>query len=170
MVQGAKAGKISKPYGLQGEVQIILNPLIAEYIKEGIPLFIDIDGQRVPFFTEDVELVSPTQAIVKFEFIETVEETRKVCGCGLYFDPANSPDLKHSPEELEEVVGYQAMDVNQGSLGAVKDYLPHAQNPMWILDHRGKELMVPATMDLVRKIDRRKNIITLDLPEGLTDL
>ncbi len=61
---GIKAGKISKPYGLQGEVHIILIPSTAKFIEPGTPLFIDLDGQRVPFFMESVDLVSDEQAIV----------------------------------------------------------------------------------------------------------
>ena len=86
-----KAGTISKPYGLRGEVNILLEPEAGKYIEPDHPLFIDIDGQRVPFFVEEVELVSADQAIVKFEFIESLEEAKKVAGCSLYFDDAEMP-------------------------------------------------------------------------------
>ena len=84
---GAKAGKISKPYGLRGEVHIILEPEAGNYIEPDYPLFIDLDGQRVPFFVEEVELVSADQAIIKFEFVQSLEEARTISGCKLYFDP-----------------------------------------------------------------------------------
>ena len=46
---GVKAGKISKPYGLHGELNMILDPEAGKQIETNNPLFINIDGQRVPF-------------------------------------------------------------------------------------------------------------------------
>ena len=168
--EGIKAGKISKPYGIRGEVQVILIPVTAKYIKKGNPLFIDLDGQRVPFFMEMVDLVSHDQAIIKFEFIDTVDEARKVAGCHIFLDPAHSPEPLKEPEDLQKVVGYLAYDLKLGSLGNVKEYLPHEMNPVWLIDFSGEKIMVPATMELVREIDHLKQEIHLDLPEGITNL
>ncbi|MEN8155751.1 MAG: hypothetical protein ABFS10_02280 [Bacteroidota bacterium] len=176
---GAKAGKISKPYGLQGEVHIILNPSVAKHIEQGNPLFIDLDGQRVPFFIESADLVSDNQAIVGFEFITSVEEARKVCGHDVYLDPAKhfgssgDPDGSEDPENLEnrqKVVGYQAIDEKLGALGPVLEYLPNEMNPVWLIDYSGKELMIPAAEEFIKRINHRKQTLHLNLPEGLTDL
>ena len=67
--EGEKAGRISKPSGLRGEVNIILEPEAGIRIVPDTPLFIDIDGQRVPFFVEEIELVSKDHAIIKFELL-----------------------------------------------------------------------------------------------------
>jgi 16S rRNA processing protein RimM len=167
---GIKAGKISKPYGLQGEVHIILIPVAAKYIEPGNPLFIDLDGQRVPFFIQSAELVSDDQAIVELEFIDSLELAKKVSGCDVYLDPKHAPAIEGEEEEFRRVVGYQAYDLRLGDLGIVSEYLPSEMNPVWLIDYQGKELMVPATHGLIQKIDHRKQTLHLDLPEGITKL
>ncbi len=170
-VQGAlRAGKISKPYGLRGEIHIILSPEGAKHIKTGIPLFIDLDGQRVPFFTESADLVSAGHAIVKLEFINSVEEASRVAGCDLYMDMAHDPETVSVQGELQHMVGYTAYDRQLGELGKIVEYLPSGMNPVWLIDFPGKELMVPATWQYILKIDHRALAVYLDLPGGITDL
>jgi 16S rRNA processing protein RimM len=171
MVQGGiNAGTISKPYGLQGEVHMILNPLIAQTIKEGIPLFIELDGQRVPFFTETVEILSGDQAIIKLEFINNVGEARKVCGCRVFLDPAITQDILADPDDPVRVVGYRAIDKNLGLLGMIRDYIPGTLNPVWIIEYEGREIMVPAAGEFIINIDHESGSLYLNLPGGITEL
>jgi 16S rRNA processing protein RimM len=167
--QGARAGKISKPYGLQGEVHIILNPLAAKHIKDGIPLFIELDGQRVPFFIDHAEIVSADQAILKFEFIGDLEAARKICGSEVFFDEAH-PGFERELSEAEKVVGYLVVDSRKGELGIIEDFLPSEFNPMWTIRYGTEELMIPASHDFILRTNHRKRILYLDLPEGLTEL
>ena len=167
---GEKAGKISKPYGLQGEVHIILIPVVAEKLKPGIPLFIDIDGQRVPFFIETVELVSDQQAIVKVEFINSLEEAREYTGNEVFLDEKDTGKNLEQAGKLDEMVGYLVIDLNLGEIGTLTDIIPSELNPVWVIEHAGKEIMIPATQDFVRLTDHKNSTLHLDLPEGITEL
>jgi 16S rRNA processing protein RimM len=167
---GAKAGIISKPYGLRGEVNILLEPEAGKYIEADHPLFIEIDGQRVPFFVEAVELVSGDQAIVKFEFIESLDEAKKVAGCSLYFDEHLMPIATEDTFDLRSLVGFQAFDTKAGELGRVSDFIPHEMNPVFIIDYSGRELLVPAVRDFIDRIDAQNQNLHLNLPKGLISL
>jgi len=168
--EGAKAGKISKPYGIRGEVNIILKPNAGNNIEPDNPLFIDIDGQRVPFFVEEVELVSTEQAIIKFEFIDTMEAAREVSGCDLYFHILHQSDTSETGEDLADLIGYTASDRELGLLGRISDYVPHPLNPVFVIQSEKKELMVPAVRDLIDYINPEEQCIQFILPEGLTSL
>ena len=168
--EGAKAGKITKPYGLRGEVNIILESQAGNYIEPDNPLFIDIDGQRVPFFVEEVELVSRDQAIIKFEFVDSLEAAREVSGCHLFFDPGHQFTSTEAGDELANLVGYTAFDRESGKLGKITDYLPHPMNPVFIIQSENKELMVPAVQDFIDHINPIEQSIHFKLPEGLTTL
>ena len=167
---GAKAGKISKPYGLRGEVNIILEPEAGTHMEANHPLFIDIDGQRVPFFIEEMDLVSRDQAIVKFEFIDSVEEARAVQGCMIYFDPKYVAISEGQADDLASLVGYRAFDREAGELGTISGFIPQEMNPVLVIDHQGNELMVPATPDFIGHIDSDKREVHFFLPDGLLSL
>lgn len=169
--RGVKAGKISKPYGLRGEVHMILFPSVVQNIETGIPLFIDLDGQRVPYFIESADPVSEDQAIVKLEFIHSIEEAKKVSGCDVYLDPKyHHTEFENGKDELGNVLGYMAYDKTLGILGRVIDFVPSEMNPVWLIAYQERELMVPATQEFILSVDHKKQSIILDLPQGITDL
>ncbi len=165
-----KAGRISKPYGLQGQVIINLDPNAGERIKEDNPLFINMDGQRVPFFVEEFEMISPDQAIIKFEFIEGVEDAKGFNGCEVYFDISVMPEPSRNREDFSALIGYDAFDMEEGHLGKVTGYADHEMNPVMIIESPGKELLVPAPGNFVIRIDHKGHSIHFRLPVGLTSL
>ena len=165
-----KAGKIAKPYGLRGELIIILEPEMESYLKAGNPLFVEMDGQRVPFFLEEAEIASESKAIVKFEWVDSMEEAREICGCPVFPDPAGRRGKDVPEDDGAKVVGYRAEDERLGKLGQVTEFLVHDMNPVWVVDMNGKELMIPAAQPFIRQIDHSGKIITFRLPEGLTEL
>lgn len=167
---GAKAGKISKPYGLQGSVNMILDPESGKGIEPENPLFINLDGQRVPFFIEDFDPVSKDQAIVKFEFINTVEEARKICGCDAYLEPKSSRSPRETATDYHDLVGHIAHDLKLGSLGTIIEFVPGKMNPVFLVDYRGKELIIPAVNEIIDHIDSKAQSVYFELPEGLTEL
>ena len=167
---GAKAGKISKPYGLRGEVNVLLEPEAGNYMEPDRPLFIDLDGQRVPFFMESVDLIGPEQAIVKVEFISSVEEARKLAGCEVYMDAREGGMEEPLAGSGKQLIGYRAFDLKLGEIGVVSDHIPNEMNPVWVIKGAGGEIMIPATEDFIQKIDHKNSALHLDLPEGITEL
>jgi len=167
---GAKAGIITKPYGLRGEVYSILEPEAGQHLEKEHPLFIELDGQRVPFFVEEVELLSDDQAIIKFEYIETPEDARKISGCPVYFDSRRTVDSPESGEDLSGLIGFTATDQASGLHGKITGYLSHPMNPVFLIQVEGKELMIPAVPNFIEHIDLKTQTIRFNLPEGLTSL
>jgi 16S rRNA processing protein RimM len=162
-----RAGKISKPYGLSGSVHLLLEPGASEIIENGNPLFIEIDGQRVPFFVEDYDPVSDDQAIAKFEFIDTVEEARNVSGCDIYLERSRPLPADGPSDEFSSLIGYEAFDLRAGYFGTITAYDRRDMNPLFLVTGKGKEIMVPAVEEMIIEINHRKRIIRFDLPEGL---
>jgi len=168
---GNKAGIITKPYGLQGGVNLILDPGIGKIIKRGIPLFISIDGQRVPFFIEEVEMVTQNHCIVKFEFINDVEEARKVTNCDVFLDPVLQNTYPSDMDtSLKDLIGYTAIDSKLGHIGTISEYIPQDFNPIFLIDHRGEEKMIPAQEPMIDRIDFPSRTVFFRLPDGLIDL
>lgn len=167
---GRKAGFISKPYGLHGKVYLILQKATGITIEKGDPLFITLDGQRVPYFVEEIEMVAEDQAVISFEFIDNLEEARKVSGCEVFFDPSRYPVRNGEGSDPENLVGFRAMDRKGLDIGLITGVLSHELNPVFLVEHGDREIMIPVNEDLISGIDPVLQIIYFDLPEGLIHL
>ena len=167
---GAKAGRISKPYGFTGKLNLQLIPEAAKHIEINHPLFINMDGQRVPFFVMEFDQVSSDSAIVKFEFVDNAEDARALTGCEVFLESLQTLYMQEGSLDLKVVIGYQACDQELGTLGKVTGYIQHDLNPVFLIDYNGHELIVPAVENFIRQIDHKQQTIYFILPDGLTSL
>jgi 16S rRNA processing protein RimM len=119
---------------------------------------------------EECEIVSETQAIVKFEFVNKLEEAREISGCRVYFEGPISVSSMNQSGDFSQLIGFTAFDKQLGELGPVSDFMPGEMNPCFLIDHHGRELIVPAVSELIVQINNKKKTIHFNLPEGLTEL
>ena len=61
-------------------------------------------------------------------------------------------------------------EVHHGHLGEVTDVDTSTVNTLFIIDHNGEELLIPAQEEFITDIDHEHRVITVSLPEGLLNL
>ena len=67
-------------------------------------------------------------------------------------------------------VGFRMEEVHHGHLGEVTDVDTSTVNTLFIIDHNGEELLIPAQEEFITDIDHEHRVITVSLPEGLLNL
>ncbi len=168
--QGSHIGTLIKPHGYKGELQMKGKPNLLDNIQIDNPLFILIDGQRIPFFVEDLfESGQLDRVIIKFEFIDGIEEARKLVNCKVY---SASKITSSSPadEDISTMIDYRVHDQITGQEFVVKDFVKSPENPILILQIDKQEIMLPLNADFIESVDHSKKLITASMPDGLLDL
>lgn len=164
-----KIGVFNKPHGIHGELSFTFTDDIFDRV-EAEYLVCLLDGILVPFFIEEYRFRSDTTALVKLEGIDTAERARMFTNVEIYFP------IKHTEEsETEELswnyfVGFRIEEIHHGQLGTVTEVETSTINTLFVVDHQGEELLIPAQEEFITDIDRKHKVITVDLPEGLLAL
>lgn len=161
-----KIGVFNKPHGIHGELSFTFTDDIFDRV-EAEYLICLLDGIFVPFFLEEYRFRSDSTALVKLEGVDTAERARMFTNVEVYF-PA-----KHAgPGELtwDFFVGFRVEEVNHGDLGEVTEVDTATINTLFVVDHQGEELLIPAQEEFILNIDQKHKVITMDLPEGLLAL
>ena len=73
-------------------------------------------------------------------------------------------------EEDLEFIGYQLIDKTLGPIGEIVDINDLTENVLFIVEHDGEEIMIPAADDLILDIDDENETILMDLPQGLVNM
>lgn len=158
-----RIGRIGKTHGVKGEVSFhfdddVFDRVDAEY------LIVEVEGLLVPFFMEEYRFRSDTTAIVKFCDIDTQERARELTGSDVFF-PRDLTDDDADELSLAFLTGFTLVDNHSGeTLGTIASVDDSTLNTLFCLDNG---LLVPASADLVTDIDRERQTIYIDLPEGL---
>ena len=165
-----RIGTIVKPHGVHGEIILDSNtPQVVENIKESV--FLEIEGLLVPFFIDELKALSSQRSRIKFLWIETEQKARDMVGCAVYSLNEElgleEEDFAQSPKLL---VDFTVHDIHLGEIGVVKEFIENPSNPLLVVEHGKKELLLPIHPHFVVKIQPKLKSITLNLPEGLVDL
>lgn len=168
-------GTIVKVHGLKGEMNVSVSNPVFDEVKKCDFLVCQKDGIFVPFFIESYRWKGNASILLKFDDVDSVEAANNFCGETLYFDRKcfTAKEAKEYDAQIEEeqgLIGYHVQDVTLGDLGEITDINDLTANVLFIIDHDGEELMVPAAEDLIVEIDDDNKIITMDLPAGLVNL
>lgn len=163
-------GKITKPHGLKGEVQIWLDVDVPEEYEDLEAVFLDIKGQLVPYIIEEIQ-IRGKKSIVKFEDFKKIEETESIINADAYLPLKKLPKLKPHQFYYHDVIGYIMFDTNTNQeLGLLKAIYESIGQDLFAIDYKEKEVLIPIVDDFIETIDHESKKIIMKLPDGLLDL
>lgn len=162
-------GRTLKPHGLKGDVGVKLDVDDARSYESLDMVWVQRQGTLVPYSLTMVS-VRPKMTVFHFEGIDDVEGATAMSGHELLLPSSALPALDGLRFYYHEVVGFDLVDLERGSLGQIETVLELPSNPLFKSVKDGVEGLFPMTDAVLRKVDRTARTITLELPEGLYDL
>lgn len=162
-------GQIVSTHGVRGEVR--LNPWCdsPEFVKKFKTLYRDDKGEK------SFKVIScrphGNVAVLKLEGVDTIEEARGLRNTVLFMkrSDVNLPEGKWFVSEL---IGCSVLDADDESIlyGEITDVDTGVANDIWyIKTPDGREVLIPAIKDVVKKCDVRENKAYIKPLRGLFD-
>lgn len=133
-------------------------------------VFIEIKGELVPYFIEEINIQKQSRAIVQLEEVDSMEKAQALVGSALYLPLDSLEELEEDQFYYHEIQGFQVIDQNLGPLGIIREVYSVATQNLIALDHKGVEVLIPIVDTIVLKADRENNVVLVNLPEGLIDV
>jgi 16S rRNA processing protein RimM len=116
---------------------------------------------------EEYRFRSDSNAIVKFEYIDTQDRARELTGCDVYF-PRKLSDSDADTVSWAEMTGYEIIDAGTGKgAGRISTVDDTTINILFELEDG---TLIPASEELITDVDKDNKTITINIPEGLLDL
>ncbi len=162
-------GHITKPFGYKGQLVIYLDTDQPEKYQSLDAVFMEEDGEMIPYIIEDLQCRNGNTAVVKFVDIDG-EEAKSLLKCDLYLPLSMLPPLTGNSFYYHEVIGFTVVDKEKGEIGVCQDFIDVSQQPIMQIDYNGKEILIPAVDEFLKEIDREKKMIYIEAPEGLIDI
>ncbi|HMJ69916.1 MAG TPA: ribosome maturation factor RimM [Cyclobacteriaceae bacterium] len=162
-----KVGYVAKTHGLAGEVTISLLPECPD-LNSIESLFIERSGGLVPYFLKSAS-VRGDKAFVKFEDVNNIDQATELKGMSLYLPKAERPKLAKGEFYNDEVVGFEVLE-GEETLGRITEIMEAGPNRFLVMDHNGKEVLIPINGPFIKSINKSKKKVTVELPEGFLDI
>lgn len=162
-------GRLGKPWGHQGELTVHLESVEPEDIQHAGALFVDIEGQKVPFFFSKLH-DKGRELLIKFDDIEDPQAAALLVGRDIYAPPGHLSDGSDESWDPEEFIGCIVMDDVHGELGEVTGLEGTDGNPVLVVLKGEQEILIPVSDEIIVGLDPEENIIQVRTPPGLVAL
>jgi 16S rRNA processing protein RimM len=158
-------GRITKTYGFEGAVIVRNEGGITREPEQGEPVFVVIDGIPVPFFTREAYSPSPGALIISFDDYLTVESVNGLRGCEVR--TSQEDNIKSDPSTL---AGYTIIDKRSGFRGVIARVIENPGQMIAVVTAAAGEILIPMHEDLIISVDKKRKLIEMSLPSGLTGI
>lgn len=161
-------GKVTKPFGVKGQVVMFLDVDCPDDYAELDSAFVEVKGNLVPYFFH-IDNINGNKAVATFEEI-TSEEALALVGHDLYLPLDLLPELTGNQFYFHEVVGFRIVDEEKGDIGILQTVIDYPAQPLFQIMKDETEILIPVIDPVIQKVDRENKIIFIKAPNGLIDL
>ncbi len=163
-------GKITKPHGLNGLLNVWLDVDNPSNYEDLEMVFVEMDNNLIPYFIKSINILN-NKAIVDFQDIEDSEAASLLLQKDLYLPITMLPKKTGNSFYFHEVKNFELFDELRGRIGIIKSVLDYPNQALFqVFTDKGKEVLIPISNDIIKKIDRKKQQIFVMSPEGLLDI
>lgn len=164
-------GKITKPNGYKGGLNIHLDVDDPHEYDELDAVFVEIRNTLIPYFIEEIIVhTSKNSAVVYFEDIEDMDAAQALVNRHLYLPLSSLPKLEGNKFYFHEIIDFTIIDESEGILGPCKQVLDYPSQSLLQVFYKNKEVLIPISDDIILNVDRGKKEISVKMPEGLLDV
>lgn len=163
-------GKIAKKFSFKGEVLCYLDTDEPELYQNLESVFVQMNGNLVPFFIEHSSLHKDKFLRTKFEEVDSEAEAENLLGSELYLPLAMLPKLDGNQFYYHEIIGFKVIDQRLGDIGTIHSIIENTAQPLFEIYKAEKQILVPMIDDFIVEVNRSKKEIIMNTPFGLVDL
>lgn len=162
-------GKAVKAWGLKGELKV--QPYADSMaIAEGSSTVSlrGADGDLVEYAVERVRRAGPAW-VLQLRGVQTIEQAERLVGCELVIPRSAAPTLPEGTYYQADLIGLRVVTEEGRALGRIVEILETGANDVYVVHGEGLEWLLPATKEVVRKVDLTREIMLVRLLEGMIE-
>ncbi len=162
-------GKVFKPHGIKGELNVMLDYGVEP--DELRCLILEIDGIFVPFFIESSRSRGSESWLIKMEGIDNETQAAALVNHEVYgLTDELDIDTDDDGVHLHDLVGFKLFD-GDTAIGVIRRIDDSTENILMSVETGdGRAVLVPFAEDFISGLDPKAKIIEMNLPEGIMDL
>ena len=164
-------GRVVGVHGIRGSLKVhsYAESMSIYKAEEGIRLALPDGSVR----TMTIQWVKPHGRVLLMTLDEVADRSQaeSLIGSELFVDKACLPDLEEDTYYWFDLVGLRVYNTAGTLLGRLEEVIPTPGNDIYVVKGRQngqpREMLIPATGDVVLKIDLEGKTMIVDPPEGL---
>jgi 16S rRNA processing protein RimM len=168
LVEYLTVGKVANTHGVHGELKVI--PTTSDisrfdYLKI---VWVEKNGKLTEYFVDSVRY-HKNFVLIRLHGIDTMDKAAELKNCELKVNRKNARPLDENEFFIADLLECEVYEGDE-YLGKITDVLQTGSNDVYVVNG-GKygEILIPALLNVVLKVDIENKRVQVVLPEGLIE-
>lgn len=161
-----RVGVIANTHGIRGEVKVYPTTEDPARFRKLKTVLLDIGEKYLELEIASVKFFK-NLVILKFKGIDNINDVEQYKGMDLYVSRENAIPLEEGEYYLADIIGARLITEEGEDFGELTDILETGANLVYVVEHEGKEVLLPVIPDCVKNVDVAKQEITVHIMKGL---
>ena len=163
-------GIIARKHSYKGEVVVVLDTDEPEIYANLDAVFVEFNEKLIPFFVEEIKLQKGNQLRIKFEDIDSEEDTKSILKRDTYLPLTLLPKKEGNHFYYHEIIGFTVEDINYGIVGKIVSINDSTAQALFIIKNGEKDILIPIIDEFIKNVDRVNTKIIVETPDGLIQM
>lgn len=163
-----RVGAITTTHGIRGEVKVYPTTDDPARFKKLKEVYLDTKKELLPLTVTNVRFFK-NLVIVKFKEFDNINDIECYKGCDLYVTRENAVPLEEGEYYLADILESEVYTEDGNKFGTLVDILETPANLVYVVEHEGKEVLLPVIPDCVLEVDPEQKKIVIQLMKGLLE-
>ncbi len=169
MTEYFKIGKLVAAFGLKGEFILQHNLGKKTSLKGLQAIFIEERKESfIPYFIETTRIKSEDELYLKLQGINLREAAIKLTQKEVWI-PENDFKKFSAKSSPINLLGYEVVEDDK-ILGKILEVIEQPHQILCRIEIESKEVLIPLHEGTIKKIDKKKQEVIVELPEGLLEI
>lgn len=162
-------GYILKPQGLKGEVKVESVTPYLERFNRLDRVFLQLKEKKQAYSIENVR-VSDRFVYIKFTEINSRDDAELLRNTEVLIEEKDLIQPAQDEYFVHDLIGCQVISENNDVIGVLSDVVQMSSNDVYVVKNgEGIEILIPATKEVVKRVNVGQKQIIIHVLEGLLD-
>ncbi len=162
-------GRVSGLYGIKGKLRIhYYNEIRSDFLSYRKVYLEDREGNVQTYEIQEAKIHKKFIS-ARLKGCEGIADAEKLIGASVLVKRKNLPSLEEGEYYWFEIIGMDVVTDEGRLLGKVKTILPTGSNDVYLVQGSGGERLIPATEEVIVRVDRDKGQMVIHPIEGLLE-
>ncbi|MFH1943634.1 MAG: ribosome maturation factor RimM [bacterium] len=162
-------GSIVRPHGVRGEVKIHFFADRPERFKEIRAVYLERKKDEGEWVRVESGRIQGSRSILKLAGVDDRESADSLRGLKIMVRKEDRPLLPEGSFYIFDLIGLEVVSTDGRKIGSVVDVLSTPAQDVYVVEHGGKEIMIPAVKQFIKQVDIEKGFVVVETIEGLVE-
>lgn len=159
---------IANTHGVRGEVKVYPTTDDISRFEWLKTVYLDTGKEKLKWEVERYRFFK-NLVIMKFKGMDNINDIEKYKGKDLLVTREDAIPLEEGEYYLADILGAKVVTDEGEDFGILKDYLETGANLVYVVEHQGKEVLLPVIDDCIKEVSVEEKLVTVHIMKGLLD-